>query len=234
MKLLLKRGTPVGHQNFSLRCLLPCLVCVSFWFLFSSPGLIHLPYLVDSEFGSRNLKQIHVDVDGNIININDNNIEQRRGQEHLEMMEGPSFTRVTSSLPRPVIEFYNNSGLELVCQARGRPHPSVSWLTLGKGINRYHDSRLNPFAVDLSPVTEVSGLRHLRRDASILILPFSAENYSQEVHSTSYYCMASNPLGSIISHEIRIRAGKILLYLFLCHTMLFVSERKRERERDTV
>lgn len=126
-----------------------------------------------------------------------------RGRRALQVMmpsssmEGPSLARISSA---SVMKFYNNSGLELSCSVRGRPIPSLHWMTMGTGASFNKDG--------LIPVSEVRGLRHLRRDSSLFLLPFPPENYSQEIHSTSYYCVASNDLGSIISHEIRVRAGK--------------------------
>ena len=150
----------------------------------------------------------------------------RRG---LEMMEGPSFLRVSApSSGRDVMDFYNNTGLELFCSAKGRPTPTVSWMTSGR-------KTFNSGNNNMIPVTEVPGLRHLRRDSSLLLLPFPHENYSQDVHSTTYYCVASNSIGSVISHDIRVRAGKFIwnfLFLFFsldCFCDALVSCRRRQR-----
>jgi hypothetical protein len=38
--------------------------------------------------------------------------------------------------------------------------------------------------------------------------PFRAEDYRQEVHAQVYACLAKNQVGSIISRDVHVRAGK--------------------------
>lgn len=50
--------------------------------------------------------------------------------------------------------------------------------------------------------------RYVRYDNSLVISSFKAHEFEPEIHSTSYKCQASSPLGSIVSREVVISAGK--------------------------
>lgn len=44
--------------------------------------------------------------------------------------------------------------------------------------------------------------------------PFRAEDYRQEVHAQVYACLARNPVGTIHSRDVNVRAGKLISLLF--------------------
>jgi hypothetical protein len=50
--------------------------------------------------------------------------------------------------------------------------------------------------------------RYVRYDNALVISAFKAHEFEPEVHSASYRCQASNPLGTIISRDVVINAGK--------------------------
>uniref|UniRef100_T1J6S4 Down syndrome cell adhesion molecule-like protein Dscam2 n=1 Tax=Strigamia maritima TaxID=126957 RepID=T1J6S4_STRMM len=85
-------------------------------------------------------------------------------------------------------DFSNSTGGELHCTAHGFPSPNITWLL-----------------VDGSPVTVVPRLRKTTSDGSLLFPSFAAEDYRQDVHGVSYKCAATNALGTIVSHEIKIK-----------------------------
>lgn len=57
--------------------------------------------------------------------------------------------------------------------------------------------------------------RYIRYDNSLVISAFKPHDYEQEIHSTVYKCQASNMLGSIVSRDVVINAGKCKFFTFL-------------------
>lgn len=56
-------------------------------------------------------------------------------------------------------------------------------------------------------VHNVSSLLYIRpSDSALVFSPFSAESFRNELHLASYYCLATNHLGSIISREVQVQA----------------------------
>ncbi|XP_064480488.1 cell adhesion molecule Dscam1-like [Ornithodoros turicata] len=91
--------------------------------------------------------------------------------------------------PPQRVEFLNGTGAVVPCLAHGSPPPQVTWTTLSG-----------------QPVTDVPGLRHLRPDGSLVLPPFRAEDFKEDVHSAVYRCVASNVAGTVGSHNVRVRA----------------------------
>lgn len=50
--------------------------------------------------------------------------------------------------------------------------------------------------------------RYVRYDNSLVISAFKAADFEPDIHSTTYKCQASNSLGTIVSRDIVINAGK--------------------------
>ncbi|XP_044271118.1 Down syndrome cell adhesion molecule-like protein Dscam2 isoform X3 [Tribolium madens] len=100
-------------------------------------------------------------------------------------LRGPSFIME----PPPKLEFSNSSGGWLDCSASGNPQPSIDWLS-----------------VDGTSVGDVAGIRRVLRNGTLLLQPFPAAAYRQDIHSTVYRCVASNSVGRIISRDVQIRA----------------------------
>lgn len=102
-------------------------------------------------------------------------------------LRGPSFVME----PPPRLEFSNSSGGWLDCSASGSPQPTIDWLS-----------------VDGTSVGDVGGVRRVLRNGTLVLLPFPAAAYRQDIHSTIYRCVASNTVGRVISRDVQVRAGK--------------------------
>ncbi len=106
----------------------------------------------------------------------------------------PTFT---TEPPNKVI-YLNSSGESVHCAAMGNPRPTISWVLS-----------------DGTTVQDLPGLRLALANGTLLFLPFMAESYRQDVHASTYRCIASNLVGKIGSRDIRVRAGKFSLYFSL-------------------
>ncbi|KAL3210786.1 hypothetical protein MRX96_036886 [Rhipicephalus microplus] len=94
--------------------------------------------------------------------------------------------------PPPRVEFLNGTGAVVPCVAHGSPPPRLTWSTRTG-----------------QPLHEVPGLRHMRADGSLVLPPFRAEDFKEDVHSAVYRCLATNSMGTIGSHDVRVRAGEL-------------------------
>lgn len=55
--------------------------------------------------------------------------------------------------------------------------------------------------------------REVLQNGSLYFFPFASEQLRDDVHTTSYRCLASNPAGKIISRECKLRPGKSYYYV---------------------
>lgn len=78
--------------------------------------------------------------------------------------------------------------------ASGNPTPEIIWIRS-----------------DGTAVGDVPGLRQVLSNGNLVFPPFRAEDYRQEVHAQVYACLARNQIGSIISRDVNVRAGKLIL-----------------------
>lgn len=97
--------------------------------------------------------------------------------------------------PPPRLEFSNSSGGWVDCSAAGSPPPILDWL-----------------GVDGGSVGDVPGVRRVLRNGTLVLLPFSADAYRQDIHNTVYRCVAHNAVGRIVSRDVQVRAGNSTLY----------------------
>ena len=51
-------------------------------------------------------------------------------------------------------------------------------------------------------------------NGNLVLPPFRAEDYNQEVHAQTYRCIALNPLGKIQSRDVHVRAGTARVSFF--------------------
>lgn len=102
-------------------------------------------------------------------------------------LRGPGFVME----PPGRVEFSNSSGGWLDCSASGSPQPTVDWVH-----------------ADGTAVTEIHGVRRVLRNGTLVLLPFPAAAYHQDVHNTIYRCVASNSVGRVVSRDVQVRAGK--------------------------
>ncbi|XP_046808500.1 Down syndrome cell adhesion molecule-like protein Dscam2 [Lucilia cuprina] len=100
-------------------------------------------------------------------------------------LRGPGFVME----PPGRVEFSNSSGGWLDCSASGSPQPTIDWVH-----------------ADGTAVTEIHGVRRVLRNGTLVLLPFPAAAYHQDVHNTIYRCVASNGVGRIVSRDVQVRA----------------------------
>lgn len=105
--------------------------------------------------------------------------------------KGPVFLKE----PTNRIDFSNSTGAEIECKSSGNPMPEIIWIRS-----------------DGTAVGDVPGLRQISSDGKLVFPPFRAEDYRQEVHAQVYACLARNQFGSIISRDVHVRAGKLLVF----------------------
>ena len=100
--------------------------------------------------------------------------------------EGPSFFEE----PPSRVDFLNEKGIQVNCSAKGRPKPMITWSNN-----------------DGTPLFDVPGLRHVAPNGALVFNPFPAESYRPDVHLGMYRCIAANSFGTIVSRDVRLRAG---------------------------
>ncbi|XP_050665035.1 cell adhesion molecule Dscam2 isoform X2 [Leptidea sinapis] len=131
---------------------------------------------------------------------------------------GPIFMKE----PPNRVDFSNTTGAVVECAARGSPPPDVIWVR-----------------ADGTAVGDVPGLRQVLPNGNLVFPPFRAEDYRQEVHAQVYACLARNPVGTIHSRDVNVRAVVSQAYavnlmeeyvlrgnsaILKCHIPSFVSE----------
>ncbi|XP_049955421.1 Down syndrome cell adhesion molecule-like protein Dscam2 [Schistocerca serialis cubense] len=72
--------------------------------------------------------------------------------------------------------------------------------------------RISWLASDGSEASAVPGLRQLLDNGTLLLAPFSADQYRPEVHSAAYRCAATNSVGTIVSRRVHVRAAVMKQY----------------------
>jgi len=104
------------------------------------------------------------------------------------------------------VEFSNSSGGWLDCSASGSPQPTIDWVH-----------------ADGTAVTEIHGVRRVLRNGTLVLMPFAAAAYHQDIHNTIYRCIASNSVGRIVSRDVQVRAGKLKqLQLLIMHNIYYI------------
>uniref|UniRef100_T1J9F1 Ig-like domain-containing protein n=1 Tax=Strigamia maritima TaxID=126957 RepID=T1J9F1_STRMM len=101
-----------------------------------------------------------------------------------ENFKGPSFT----TEPPSQVDFSNSTGAKIECSATGVPAPIVTWVR-----------------ADGSTVSDVAKLRQVLRGGTLKFYPFFAEDYRQDIHAVVYKCVATNPVGTIVSRDVKVR-----------------------------
>lgn len=119
-------------------------------------------------------------------------------------MKGPVFIKE----PDNRIDFSNSTGSVVECRANASPPPEIIWVRS-----------------DGTAVGDVPGLRQVLPNGNLVFPPFRAEDYRQEVHAQVYACLAKNQVGSIISRDVHVRAGKLTFDLHLLRKLSSVKSR---------
>lgn len=100
-------------------------------------------------------------------------------------VSGPVFVQE----PPNQVDFSNTTGAEIICQSRGTPLPKITWVK-----------------TDGTIIKDVPGLRQVLANGNLILPPFRAEDYNQEVHAQTYRCLAANTFGKIQSRDVHVRA----------------------------
>ncbi|XP_050698368.1 cell adhesion molecule Dscam2-like isoform X2 [Eriocheir sinensis] len=111
----------------------------------------------------------------------------RPGECRVGVQEGPQFVVE----PPSTLSFLNTTGAALHCAAHGNPPPTVSWVVGESG---------------LQAAGTVVGVREAFHNGTLIFLPFSPRAYRQDVHASTYRCLASSSVGRIVSRTVTVRA----------------------------
>lgn len=122
-------------------------------------------------------------------------------------MKGPVFIKE----PDNRIDFSNSTGSVVECRANASPPPEIIWVRS-----------------DGTAVGDVPGLRQVLPNGNLVFPPFRAEDYRQEVHAQVYACLAKNQVGSIISRDVHVRAGKLTFFLHPSRALSSTREKPHE------
>lgn len=103
--------------------------------------------------------------------------------------------------PPNVVIFLSTTGTVVPCHIKsnsGQPF-IVSWQVLKPGGGHDHD---------FVEVTNIPGLRLVREDGSLALLPFKDGDFNPNVHLNTYRCIgSSSKFGLIASRRINVRSG---------------------------
>ncbi|XP_064470322.1 cell adhesion molecule Dscam1-like [Ornithodoros turicata] len=131
---------------------------------------------------------------------------------------GPRFT---NSFPSKA-KFSNSTGYSVHCGATGQPTPTLTWLLPGDRV-----------------ASAADGLRIVLPNGTLYFPPFSAAQFRQDIHSTTYRCRASNLFGTVLSTHVKLRGTvqqyyEVLVYdeftiagntvVLRCHVPSFVKD----------
>ncbi|XP_046986096.1 Down syndrome cell adhesion molecule-like protein Dscam2 [Schistocerca americana] len=81
-----------------------------------------------------------------------------------------------------------------------------------KELRELYEPTISWLLSDGSEADDVAGLRRVLANGTLLLEPFSAEEYRPEVHSAAYRCAASNIVGTIVSRRVQVRAAVVKQY----------------------
>lgn len=113
----------------------------------------------------------------------------------------------------------NTAGSTANCIALGNPPPTVQWLdkennpitSISKVITKVllwinNDFWIEPCYLHLP--LYIFQIRHILANNSLHFPQFSAEEFRQDAHWSIYRCTASNSVGTIVSRDIVVKAGR--------------------------
>lgn len=90
-------------------------------------------------------------------------------------------------------QFAHTQYAVLNCIVAGSPKPKVTWRIARTNVE----------------VTNVTGLRYVMSNGSLVFPPFSEDRLDKSLHQAEYQCLAKNELGDIISRAAKLRAGNV-------------------------
>lgn len=74
-------------------------------------------------------------------------------------------------------------------------------------------------------------IRHILSNGSLYFPPFEAEAFRQDVHWATYKCISSNTIGTIVSRDISVKAGIMLVQLRVNFKNISVVEKESQQAR---
>lgn len=81
----------------------------------------------------------------------------------------------------------------MLIAAKGDPAPLINWISSGDG----------------SLLADIPGLRQaVASNGTLMYSPFAATYYRPDIHSGTIRCSASNSAGTVLSRDVKIRAGQ--------------------------
>ncbi|KAI5735593.1 hypothetical protein M8J77_020362 [Diaphorina citri] len=97
----------------------------------------------------------------------------------------------------PTIEWVSIDGMTLVDIPGNmdKVAPTIEWVS-----------------IDGMTLVDIPGVRRTVRNGTLILYPFSAGGFRQDIHSAIYRCIASNSVGRIISRDVQIRAVVLQSY----------------------
>ncbi|KAH7642831.1 cell adhesion molecule-like protein 12 [Dermatophagoides farinae] len=124
------------------------------------------------------------------------NNEQQQQQQSLQSSSSSSqqlqlLSPIFIDEPPARMLFSNSTGTVISCSATSSISPVKIWW-----IN----------ADNQAIVQEITGIRYVRPNGQLVFPPFALDQYRQDVHSTTYRCMASNTFATIRSRDCQLRA----------------------------
>ncbi|XP_022661516.1 Down syndrome cell adhesion molecule-like protein 1 homolog isoform X3 [Varroa destructor] len=94
--------------------------------------------------------------------------------------------------PPSSVVFLNSTGAVIPCDGGGVSKPRAVWTR-----------------PDGAPLSPIPGLRQFRSDGSMVLQPFSGEQFRTEVHSGLFRCQLTSDAGSIGSRDVRVTAASV-------------------------
>ena len=91
---------------------------------------------------------------------------------------------------------------------------------LQKGQSIYWNETPQPFFFKIAP-NNAALWQILAHNNSLKFRPFSASEYSLEVHRATYICKASSESGTILSRIVNVKAGKTIHSIKFFHDFFF-------------
>ncbi|KAL5020556.1 hypothetical protein ScPMuIL_003448 [Solemya velum] len=108
---------------------------------------------------------------------------QEEQEEQHHGIVGPVFI---SEPPNNAV-FPNTEGLSVPCTAYGRPAPELEWVR-----------------ADGRPVDDVEGLLHILPNNTLRFSAFESKEFTSDIHTGRYRCVAKNTAGIILSRPMKI------------------------------
>ncbi|KAL3225756.1 hypothetical protein MRX96_049128 [Rhipicephalus microplus] len=115
------------------------------------------------------------------------------------------------------VVFSNATGAQIPCSVSGSPKPLVTWHThqghavdSQSGVVSKGSASSGKGGAGDVPVASATpnGLRRVLQDGTLVFRAFGKSEYAADVHHATYRCSVTNSVGTIVSRDVKVRAGK--------------------------